>query len=150
MEKAKYRLVEERKTTVDEVLPNEIRITQQGKPRNYISYAMTLFAKGADRITLKAMGRACNKAVTIAEILKRKSPLHQITALSSCELIDVYEPLEEGLDRVESQRFVSCMTITLSNDPIDTTNKGYQPPLPMEEINPGDSRPDAHASAETN
>lgn len=56
----------------------------------------------------------------------------------------------QGLDRVESQRFVSCMTITLSNDPIDTTNKGYQPPLPMEEINPGDSRPDAHASAETN
>ena len=39
----KYRLVEERKSAVDEVLPNEVRITQQGKPRNYITYAMTLF-----------------------------------------------------------------------------------------------------------
>ena len=41
------------------------------------------------------MGRACNKAVTIAEILKRKAPLHQITSLSSCELVDIFEPLEE-------------------------------------------------------
>lgn len=39
----KYRLVGERKTTADEVLPNEVRITQQGKPRNYITYAMSLF-----------------------------------------------------------------------------------------------------------
>ena len=39
----KYRLVEERKVVPDEVLPNEVRITQQGKPRNYISYSVNLF-----------------------------------------------------------------------------------------------------------
>lgn len=73
------------------------------------------------------MGRACNKAVTIAEILKRKTPLHQITALSSCELVDVYEPIEEGLDQVESKRYVSCMIITLSKtDTLDQQNIGYQ------------------------
>mmetsp|Transcript_11794 Transcript_11794/g.14699 ORF Transcript_11794/g.14699 Transcript_11794/m.14699 type:complete len:145 (-) Transcript_11794:132-566(-) len=136
----KYRLVEERKCVTDEVLPNEVRITQQGKPRNYISYAQSLFEKGADRIILKAMGRACNKAVTIAEILKRKAPLHQITSLSSCELVDVFEPLEEGLDRVESTRYVSCMIIFLSKSPLDCTDKGYQPPLPLEEMQMGDTR----------
>ena len=72
------------------------------------------------------MGRACNKAVTIAEILKRKMPLHQITSLSSCELIDIFEPLEEGLDIVESKRYVSCMIIILSKFPLDSSNKGYQ------------------------
>ena len=72
------------------------------------------------------MGRACNKAVTIAEILKRKMPLYQITSLSSCELIDIFEPLEEGLDIVESKRYVSCMMIILSKFPLDTSNKGYQ------------------------
>lgn len=51
------------------------------------------------------MGRAINKAVTIAEILKRKMPLHQCNNLSSVEMIDVFEPLEEGLDRVTSRRY---------------------------------------------
>jgi len=117
-----------------------VKITQQGKPRNYITYAMNLFAQGYDEICLKAMGRAINKAVTIAEILKRKMPLHQVTALQSCEIIDVFEPLEEGLDVVESKRCVSCMTITLSKtgEGIDFDGIGYQPPLPVEEIQPGD------------
>ena len=127
---------------------NELRITQQGKPRNYISHAMNLLQGSSDKddegatsstenvksrsVILKAMGRSVNKSVTIAEILKRKLPLHQITELSSCELIDVYKPLEEGLDVVETKRFVSCMKITLRLDPLDTTNIGYQPPLTVE------------------
>lgn len=74
------------------------------------------------------MGKAINKAVTIAEILKRKMPLHQITTLSSCEVVNVYEPLEEGLDQVVNQHYVSCLTITLSRDlkDIDVNDKGYQ------------------------
>ena len=46
----KYRLVGERKSGILEEEENvseesycEVRITQQGKPRNYISYAMNLF-----------------------------------------------------------------------------------------------------------
>lgn len=81
-------------------------------------------------------------------------------------MIDVYEPIEEGLDIVTSRRHVSCMTITLSNTlikdtqvtstttPIKSTNPdssvssiimaldtnhfGYQPPLPSSELHPGD------------
>lgn len=90
------------------------------------------------------MGRAINKAVTIAEILKRKMPLHQLNSLSSVEMIDVFEPLEEGLDVVTSRRYVSCMKITLSktldNDNL-TNNIGYQPPLPNNEMSPGDFHP---------
>mmetsp|Transcript_50082 Transcript_50082/g.121347 ORF Transcript_50082/g.121347 Transcript_50082/m.121347 type:complete len:102 (-) Transcript_50082:112-417(-) len=100
------------------------------------------------------MGRAMNKAVTIAEILKRKLPLHQVNSLESVEMIDVFEPLEEGLDKVENKRYVSCMTITLitvtgaakastgaastSSSPsllIDDIKHhiGYQPPLMLEQ-----------------
>ena len=43
----KYRLVEEHKGEGEDFLEqtseSEVRITQQGKPRNYISYAMNLF-----------------------------------------------------------------------------------------------------------
>ena len=107
------------------------------------------------------MGRAINKAVTIAEILERKMPLHQWNTLSSLEMIDFYEPIEEGLDVVENRRYVSCLTITLSltllqqsqQQPYDSTRSdtkmmiddnipppldiyhfGYQPPLPISEV----------------
>ncbi len=59
-------------------------------------------------------------------------------------MIDVYEPIEEGLDVVTSRRYVSCMKITLSrrlSDSISTSDIGYQPPLSLEEINPGDFHP---------
>lgn len=89
------------------------------------------------------MGRAINKAVTIAEILKRKMPLHQLNSISSVEMIDVYEPVEEGLDVVTSRRYVSCMKITLSRtlEGIDVNDIGYQPPLPSAELTPGDFHP---------
>ena len=40
----------------------------------------------------------------------------------------MFEPLEEGLDVVESKRHVSCMTITLSKDGsgMDFDDIGYQ------------------------
>ena len=42
--------------------------------------------------------------------------------------VQVFEPLEEGLDVVESKRCVSCMTITLSKtgEGIDFDGIGYQ------------------------
>ena len=95
---------------------------------------------GSPTIVLRAMGRAINKAVTIAEILKRKIPLHQWNALSSIEMVDVYEPIEEGLDVVTSRRYVSCMTITLSttmlSGNLDHNHSGYQPPLAASEMHP--------------
>ncbi|KAL7506547.1 hypothetical protein ACHAWX_000659 [Stephanocyclus meneghinianus] len=117
-----------------------LRVTQQAKPRSCITDAMTMLEQ-KKCVELKAMGKAINKAVTIAEILKRKLPLHQITTLSSCEIINVYEPLEEGLDTVVNQHYVSCLTITLSEDSsgLDVNDKGYQPPLSLEEIQGGDA-----------
>jgi len=55
-------------------------------------------------------------------------PLHQVTTLSSCEIINVYEPLEEGLDTVVNHHYVSCLTITLSTDSsaINIHDIGYQ------------------------
>lgn len=109
----------------------------------FLINALHLQSAESNTVCLKAMGRAINKAVTIAEILKRKMPLHQITYLSSCEMTDIFEPLEEGLDAVTSVRYVSCMKIILSKDGvgIDKNDIGYQPPLSTEEIHPGDLNP---------
>jgi DNA-binding protein len=90
-----------------------------------------------DTIVLQAMGRAINKAVTIAEILKRKLPLHQVNRTTSVAMVDVYAPMEEGLDMVTTTRYVSCLTITLSLnvERVDVNDVGYQPPLPDSERN---------------
>lgn len=132
----KYKFVGEKRTHEDivhEGLSEEsiVWIKQQGKPRGYIAYAMNLFEGGAKTIMLKAMGRAINKAVTIAEILKRKIPLYQVNRLTASEIIEVFEPLEEGLDVIESKRYVSCMIIQLSisKEGIDEKDIGFQPPL---------------------
>lgn len=48
-------------------------------------------------MVLKAMGRAINKTVGIAEIVKRRvHGLHQITDTGSAEIVDVWEPKEPG------------------------------------------------------
>jgi hypothetical protein len=60
--------------------------------------------------------------------------LHQLTEISSTNIVDVWEPKVEGLDRVETTRRVSVIVITLSKEPLDTSNIGYQPPLPEDQV----------------
>lgn len=71
---------------------------------------------------------------TTAEVLKRRIPgLHQITEISSVDLVDTWEPTEEGLSRLETTWHVSVIAIRLSLVPLPTDNPGYQPPLTEEE-----------------
>ncbi|XP_044474798.1 ribonuclease P protein subunit p25-like protein [Mangifera indica] len=133
----RYQRVEKPKaeTPINE---NEIRITTQGRMRNYITYATTLLQeKGSNEITLKAMGRAINKTVMITELIKRRIVgLHQNTAIGSTDVTDMWEPLEEGLLPLETTRQVSVVTITLSKKELDTSSTGYQLPIPVEQVKP--------------
>ncbi|WOG95016.1 hypothetical protein DCAR_0314318 [Daucus carota subsp. sativus] len=115
---------------------NEIRITSQGFVRNYISYATNLLQENDGReIVLKAMGPAINKAVAITEIIKRRIPqLHQDTVISSVNIVDVYEPIEEGLLPVETSRNVSMISITLSTKELNKNSPGYQAPATAEQV----------------
>ncbi|KAG9143811.1 hypothetical protein Leryth_011472 [Lithospermum erythrorhizon] len=117
---------------------NEIRITSQGRMRNYITYAMTLLQeKGSDEIVFKAMGRAINKTVTMVELIKRRIVgLHQVTSIQSTDITDTWEPLEEGLLPLETTRHVSMITITLSKNELDKAAVGYQPPIPEDQVKP--------------
>ncbi|XP_058219900.1 uncharacterized protein LOC131330362 [Rhododendron vialii] len=120
-------------TPIDE---NEIRITSQGRMRSYITYAMTLLQeKGSTEIVFKAMGRAINKTVTMVELIKRRiADLHQITSISSIDITDTWEPLEEGLLPLETTRHVSMIKITLSKTELNSSSVGYQPPLPADQV----------------
>ncbi|XP_068659894.1 uncharacterized protein [Aristolochia californica] len=117
---------------------NEIRITTQGRMRNYITYATSLLQeKGSNEIVLKAMGRAINKTVMIAELIKRRiAGLHQNTSIGSTSITDMWEPLEEGLLPLETTRDVSMITITLSKKELDVSSPGYQSPIPADQVKP--------------
>ncbi|XP_074335315.1 uncharacterized protein LOC141672580 [Apium graveolens] len=117
---------------------NEMRITSVGLLGNYVNYATVLFQEKSGReIVLKGMGQAISKTVTIAEILKRRIPeLHQDTVIESVSILDVWEPIEDGLLPVETSRQVSAITITLSTEELDKNSAGYQAPTYVEQSRP--------------
>ncbi|GLT85963.1 hypothetical protein SLE2022_041280 [Rubroshorea leprosula] len=133
----RYQKVEKPKTETP-INENELRITAQGRMRNYISYAISLLQeKGAHEIVLKATGRAINKTVMIAELIKRRIfGLHQNTSTGSIDITDTWEPLEEGLLPLETTRHVSIIIITLSKKELDASSIGYQPPIPADQVKP--------------
>ncbi|KAF2319691.1 hypothetical protein GH714_018028 [Hevea brasiliensis] len=103
----RYQKVEKPKaeTAISE---NELRITAQWRMRNYISYALSLLQdKGTDEVVLKATGRAINKTVMIAELLKPRNTRH-----------------------------ISVITITLSKKELNLSSIGYQPPIPADQVKP--------------
>merc|ERR1712060_706942 len=114
----------------------EIRVTAVGSVAAYCARANTLFNEQDKKaITITGTGNAITKAVTLAEVAKRRfKGLHQVTSLSTTEIVDEYEPLEEGLDKVTDTRTLSCIEIKLSKDALDTSDKGYQAPLPESEV----------------
>merc|ERR550514_2222407 len=110
---------------------DEIRVTAAGRVSAYVAYAAKVFNElNKPQVVVKGTGNALAKAVTAAEIIKRRfKGLHQITTLGYTEIVDEYEPLEEGLDKVTDTRNVSFIEITLSKEPLNTKDKGYQAPI---------------------
>lgn len=126
----KYRRVPKQKETESKP-DNEIRVTAVGSVSAYVSFAAKVFNEmSKDDLVVKATGNALAKAVTLAEVIKRRfKGLHQLTNVTTQEIVDEYEPLEEGLDRVIDKRNVAYVEITLSKTELDTKHVGYQAPL---------------------
>eukprot|EP00331_Platyophrya_macrostoma_P028288 CAMPEP_0176438306 /NCGR_PEP_ID=MMETSP0127-20121128/19199_1 /TAXON_ID=938130 /ORGANISM="Platyophrya macrostoma, Strain WH" /LENGTH=301 /DNA_ID=CAMNT_0017822219 /DNA_START=57 /DNA_END=963 /DNA_ORIENTATION=- len=129
---AKYTKVSKPKEQTEK---NEIRITGDGSARRYIGYAANLLLgeEGrADTIILKASGNAAKTACLVAEILRTHIlGLHQLNVIKTIEVEDVYEPTEEGLDKVVIKRSLAVLEIQLStkDKAFDTKAPGYQEPL---------------------
>lgn len=124
----------------------EIRVKDGSKLRNLLRYALSrMEAKGqageeeADpqgpplcpQLVFTAVGKAVSKAITCAEIVKRRvKGLHQLTRLLYGAVVEVWEPREPGvgLDSLTVNRNVPTIWILLSRDPLDGSQSGYQAP----------------------
>lgn len=83
------------------------------------------------QIVFTASGKGVSKAITCAEIVKRRvKGLHQLTRLLYSTVVEVWEPLEPGagLDSLTVSRNVPAIWILLSRDPLDCSQPGYQAP----------------------
>lgn len=83
------------------------------------------------QIVFSASGRGVSKAITCAEIVKRRlKPLHQLTRLSFSGVDEVWEPRAPlaGLDSLTVSRKLPCIHILLSSQPLDASLPGYQAP----------------------
>lgn len=73
-----------------------------------------------------------DRALWVAEVLRRKvQGLHQIVNVTEKKIVDVYEPLEEGLITVRQERFLTILEVTLTLEPTQeqTKHAGYHAPL---------------------
>lgn len=82
---------------------NEIRVTSKGQIKKYLGYALRVLTKtDMKSLVIKATGNAIVKALILIEIVKRRvGDLHQINEIKSMEIIDEFEPIEEGLEKME-------------------------------------------------
>eukprot|EP00919_Chromeraceae_sp_WS-2016_P049683 GHVR01117618.1.p1 GENE.GHVR01117618.1~~GHVR01117618.1.p1 ORF type:complete len:126 (+),score=17.31 GHVR01117618.1:1337-1714(+) len=103
----------------------------------YISRALTLlFGEDKPFVTLKAAERLIDRALWVSEVMRRKvSGLHQIINITEKKIIDVFMPREEGLLKVEKERYLTIIEIKLTREPTAEEKKapGYQAPLKAEE-----------------
>ncbi|XP_034005446.1 ribonuclease P protein subunit p25-like protein isoform X2 [Trematomus bernacchii] len=82
-------------------------------------------------IVFTASGKGVSKAISCAEILKRRvGRLHQLTRLQFGSLEEVWEPLEPaaGLEPLTVSRKQPSLWILLSREPLDHSLPGYQAP----------------------
>lgn len=122
-----------------ESLPaNEIRVRRVVGIGRYLKRAYELLngPDASDTVVIKGVSNAVESAVKLAELVRhRVKGLHQVNKISFIEIVDEYEPLEEGLDKLSFKRIVTMLQITLSKTaPADLNDIGYQEPIPDDQV----------------
>jgi DNA-binding protein Alba len=81
---------------------NEVRIKNKYPMTDYVDYIISQFIdKNANEVAIKSTEDEISKIITIAEIIKhRVKGLHQVNNIGTQDIEDVYEPIEEGLDKL--------------------------------------------------
>ena len=122
----KYRRIEKKQETLP---PNEIRVRRGVGIGRYLRRAVEVLngkEQGSDSIVIKGVSNAMESVVKLAELIKhRVKNLYQLSEIQGLDIVDEYEPLEEGLDHLQFKRTVTMLVVTLSTKQLDKKNVGY-------------------------
>lgn len=118
----------EEKKDLPSIPQNEIRISAKAGVGRYVRYVYNLMEKDEkkyEEVTIKAAGRAIEKAVPLVELLKRRIVgLHQLNKITSTT-----EKRHDGSDRV-----IVTLEIILSKNKLEDDGIGYQEPIPEDQV----------------
>lgn len=118
----------------------EMRVRAGSKIRNLLGLALERLEGGSARhVVFSGSGRAAGKAVSCAEIVKRRVPgLYQLTKLCFLQTEDSWVPTspDTGLDPLTVRSHVPAVWVLLSRDPLDPNEYGYQPPGAPPDLGP--------------
>lgn len=129
-----YRKVERK---ADEIPDNEIRVKANSRIGRYLRRVAQLFAEEKSEIIIRGVSNAMENVVKLGELIKHRFPnLHQLNKIEEHEFVDEWEPLYEGMEKLRHTRKVTMLSITLSKSAQDTSNFGYQLPIPQSEVKP--------------
>lgn len=124
----KYRLAPRAQEDKGSAQDDLVRVQRDNQPGSYVKYAMSLFEeKNLDSCTFRGSGSAIPMAIQAANILKYKMgevTLYQRTNVGTTRYTEVYEPLEEGLEKIERPREVAYIEIIISKN-ADSLKKGF-------------------------
>uniref|UniRef100_H3C594 Ribonuclease P/MRP 25 subunit-like n=1 Tax=Tetraodon nigroviridis TaxID=99883 RepID=H3C594_TETNG len=131
----------------------QVQVKDGSKIRNLLRFALgRMEQEGTPHIVFTATGKGVSKAITCAEIVKRRvKGLHQVTRVRYATVAEVWEPLEPaaGLDSLTVSRQVPAVWILLSREAPDRSQPGYQAPGCYHALwTQGASRDEGGASAE--
>jgi ribonuclease P/MRP protein subunit RPP25 len=66
-------------------------------------------------VVIRGVASAMENVIRLAEVVKHRfAGLHQLNSIQTIEIVDEYEPLEEGLDHLIFKRYNTLLTVTLS------------------------------------
>ncbi|XP_003737602.1 ribonuclease P protein subunit p25 [Galendromus occidentalis] len=95
---------------------------------NLVKFAQTSLAANTN-LVISACGPAITKAVTIAEIIKRKQEkVYQWNKIGFREIKEFWDPNEAGMTRLRVTRELPTMHIYLTKTPLDESLPGVQVP----------------------
>ncbi|XP_072179769.1 uncharacterized protein [Diadema setosum] len=127
-----------------------MKVRNGSKIRNLLTFATKKMKEDESRsIIFTGVGQAVTKTVTCAEIMKRQMKnLHQINKAYFRKTEEIWEPKQEGLDKLRVNRQVPALAILLSKDPLEETEPGYQAPGSFEVKWTEDARKDKRRKSE--
>ncbi|KDO28310.1 hypothetical protein SPRG_06360 [Saprolegnia parasitica CBS 223.65] len=119
--------------------PNQVRVGEFAHAfhdkKKHVAKVKKLLRNGA--VVVTAHDTAIVNAVTVAELVKSTlACVHSVVHISTVNIEEIYEPLEEGLDVVTVPKRVSAISIHLSTDAttINTADASYTQPLSPRQV----------------
>mmetsp|Transcript_6144 Transcript_6144/g.9104 ORF Transcript_6144/g.9104 Transcript_6144/m.9104 type:complete len:121 (+) Transcript_6144:14-376(+) len=119
-------MTEENEETRSRFPPGVVGVSAHSQVSSLLNLALsTLESEG--QVLIRSLGNAAPKAVTLAEMVKKRVPsLHQQSETSTESVSTNYANLQEG--QKPANKTLSRLDIILSNNPLNQSHYGYQPP----------------------